>query len=526
MMFDKYYHYIAKIYDSLRQDKGKPLYLSTKKGLSFENTLCKPYMSVPNGGSSSITPISSQCSVSSLKFDVVNVGYEISKWFYERLNNGNSMMYGEMVDVYAVSNTGETSLIYRGLIRDVSNDNFESKYTFEIADFQERLKSSVFDRELSEYNEETISDINTYRLPYIMVNGERKGFSIKEVDEGKTNDNGEKILTRVITFEGHVIDFIEMIFKMIFSTPELAVQVPYLTNKYYDFVDLESLKSIREALSRPTYNFYFEFREPISSPYEFLIENIYKPCAIFPYLNLDGKLGLKLHKQPAIGTHGITLSENNIISLDEKIITNENITNNIIVKYDKDFKEDKEYSKRYFSSIASFNKFRMLIPSTPSEYIISGVNKLSETDKATFTATLADSIFNRYGSTGIELKITIPLEIGVRHKVGDYLFIIHRTLVVWEGEMSGTTGVGYDSSPEEETDKYNGIAHLDVKHDWGGFISNNTLGKAIDGTWIVDTTMKEISHKIFNSREIRSCMTNHELIKQWLTEEGIDISGV
>ena len=524
MMFDKYYHYIAKIYDSLRQDKGKPLYLSTKKGLSFENTLCKPYMSVPNGGGSSITPISSQCSVSSLKFDVVNVDYEISKWFYERLNNGNSMMYGEMVDVYAVSNTGETSLIYRGLIRDVSNDNFESKYTFEVADFQERLKSSVFDRELSEYNEETISDINTYRLPYIMVNEERKGFSIKEVDEGKTNDNGEKILTRVITFEGHVIDFIEMIFKMIFSTPELAVQVPYLTNKYYDFVDLESLNKIRRNLNRATYNFYFEFREPISDPYEFLIENIYKPCAIFPYLNLDGKLGLKLHKQPVIGTKGITLSEENIISVDDKIISNDNITNNIVVKYDKDFKEDKEKSKRYFTSESSFKKFRMLIPNTPSEYTISGINKLSETDKATFTAILADNVFNRYGNPGVELKLTTPLEVGVRHKVGDYLMIKHRTLVSWGGKLQGSNGVGYDES-EEQLDEYNGIAYLDVKHHWGGFVSNNNLGKSIDGTWIIDTREKEISHKIFNStnENFRSCIKNHEFIKQWLVEEGINI---
>lgn len=512
-----FYHYAVKIYDSLRSglDK-KELYLSTRKGLKINGIDTIPCMSIPRGGVSSITPKDSQCSVSSLSFDIVNVDYKISKWLYERLNSGNSMIYGEMIDVFALCGDGTLKMIYRGLLRNITNDEFESRYTFEIADFQNRLKSSIFDRELSEYSNETISDINQYRLP--------TGFSIKEVDEGETNDDGKKVMTRVITFQGHVVDFIEMIFKIIFSTPKLEVQVPYLTNKYYDFIDLESLKNVKNTLNRSTYNFYLEFREPISDPYEYLTENIYKTCAIFPYLGLDGKLGLKLHKQPTIGTSGITISEENIISVDNKKITDENIVNNMVIKYDHNFKEDKERTKRYFNSIASFNKFRMLIPSTPEEIVIQGINKLSDTDKATFSATLADSIFSRYGSPGVEIEVTIPLEVGIKHKIGDYLFINHKSVVAWEGETQGSPGI--NSEVENIVDKYNGIAHMNVGHDWGGFITDNTLGKSIDGTWIIDTKEKEISHKIFNSREIKSCMTNHELIKQWLTEEGIDISGV
>lgn len=86
----QYYHYIAKIYDSLRSgEEGKPLYLATKRGVIFEDIECLPYMSIPNGGGSSITPKDSQCSVSSIKFDIVNVDYTISQWLYERLNSGN-----------------------------------------------------------------------------------------------------------------------------------------------------------------------------------------------------------------------------------------------------------------------------------------------------------------------------------------------------------------------------------------------------------------------------------------------------
>ncbi|OFL92754.1 hypothetical protein [Fusobacterium sp. HMSC073F01] len=520
----KYYHYAAKIYDSLKTGiDATPLYLSTKEGIIIDNMLCKPYMSTPSGAATSITPKNSQCSVSSITFKVTNINYEISKWLYRRLNSNFTMTYGEMVDVFALCENGRLKLVYRGLIRSISNDEFESEYEIEVADFQNRLKSSIFDREFSKYSTESILDINNYRLPYKVVNGRRIGFYIEERNEGETDENGNIILTRVIFFNGHVIDMVEMIFQIIFSTPVLEVRLPYLSNKWTDFVDIISLNSIREILNRAVYNFYFEFREPIDDPYEFLIENIYKPCAIFPFVNTEGKLGLKLHKQPTIGTEEITLSEENIISVGGKTITDENIVNNMIVKYDYDFKEDKGKTKRYFSSSTSFNKFKMLIPDSPEEYEIKGINKLSLTDKATFSATLADSIFSRYGLPGIELEIVVPLEVAAEYKVGDYLFITHKTLIAWEGEKQGTPGIGKEYI--SDGDMYNGIAHFGVGHEWGGFIEDNTLGKAIDGTWVITTTEKQISHKIFNDTDnnFKSCLDNHNYIRQWLMKEGISV---
>lgn len=520
----KYYHYAVKIYDSLKTGiDATPLYLSTKEGIIIDNVLCKPYMSTPSGAATSITPKNSQCSVSSITFKVTNINYEISKWLYRRLNSNFTMTYGEMVDVFALCENGRLKLVYRGLIRSISNDEFESEYEIEVADFQNRLKSSIFDREFSKYSTESILDINNYRLPYKMVNGRRIGFYIEERNEGETDENGNIILTRVIFFNGHVIDMVEMIFQIVFSTPVLEVRLPYLSNKWTDFVDMISLNSIRETLNRVVYNFYFEFREPIDDPYEFLIENIYKPCAIFPFVNTEGKLGLKLHKQPTIGTEEITLSEENIISIGGKTITDENIVNNMIVKYDYDFKEDKGKTKRYFSSSTSFNKFKMLIPDSPEEYEIKGINKLSLTDKATFSATLADSIFSRYGLPGIELEIVVPLEVAAEYKVGDYLFITHKTLIAWEGEKQGTPGIGKEYI--SDGDMYNGIAHFGVGHEWGGFIEDNTLGKAIDGTWVITTTEKQISHKIFNDTDnnFKSCLDNHNYIRQWLMKEGISV---
>lgn len=109
------------------------------------------------------------------------------------------------------------------------------------------------------------------------------------------------------------------------------------------------------------------------------------------------------------------------------------------------------------------------------------------------------------------------------YKVGDYLFITHKTLVAWEGETQGTPGIEKENISEE--DEYNGIAHFDVGHEWGGFITDNTLGKAIDGVWVITTTEKEISHKLFNGTDnnFKSCVDNHNHIRQWLGEEGISV---
>lgn len=155
------------------------------------------------------------------------------------------------------------------------------------------------------------------------------------------------------------------------------------------------------------------------------------------------------------------------------------------------------------------------------EYIIAGVNKLSATDKATFAATLSDSIFSRYGYPGVELELTVPLEVAVDYKVGDYLFIEHKTLIAWEGDTQGLPGIKEETG--EIVDPYDGLAYFDVGHEWGAFLGENTLGKAIDGTWVITTTQREISHKIFNSQDknFESCVKNHTRIEAWLKKEGI-----
>ena len=100
------------------------------------------------------------------------------------------------------------------------------------------------------------------------------------------------------------------------------------------------------------------------------------------------------------------------------------------------------------------------------------------------------------------------------------MFINHKTIVAWEGETQGTAGI--KDNRGNISDQYNGIAHLNVGHDWGGFIVDNTLGKSIDGTWIIETRDKEIKYEIFNKVGYKSCVDNHSFIENWLVEEGIN----
>jgi hypothetical protein len=521
----KYFHYAIKIFDSLRSgtDDESPLYVATSEGIYLDEIECLAIANTPSDITTSITPTESQCSVSSAKIRIGNPEYGISQWFYERQNSVGSMTYGEKVEIYAVDSDKNTYLIYMGIIRDISNDPLESYYEIEISDVQERLKTSIFDREFSSYSNETLDDINTYRLPYYLDEDgvTRKGFYALEQDEGDTDDDGEAVDTRVITFNGHVIDFIEMIYQIAFSTDTLDVQTSYLSSDWEDFVDLDSFDSVRESLSSTSYEFYFEFREAVDDPYSYLQENIYKPCAIFPYVNSEGKLGIKLHKQPESGDEVATFSEENIISVDDKTITDDNVVNHIQCKYGWKFTDDEESVIRYFGNSASYNKFRMFIPTdSPQEIDIRGINNLSDTARATFAQGVSDAIFSRYALPLIEVTLTIPLEEATGLKVGDYVYFSHETVVAWEGDNPGLAGVGAE---EEEEDPYNGIAYLDVGIEWGAFIDGNNLGKAIDSFLVVSTTDSEINHRFFNETTdsgIRSCLENHNSVNSFLDDQG------
>ena len=421
-----------------------------------------------------------------------------------------------------ISLTGKSlKLIYTGILRDFDNDELEIYYTFEISDFQDRLKTSIFDREFSTYSTETLSDINTYRLPYYMDESTRMGFKAIEQDEGDTDDNGTAIDTRVITFTGHVIEFVRMMYQIIFSTDTLAVQASYLSDDWEDFVDTGSLDAIETTLSDSAYNFYLEFREPIKDPYEFLNEHIYKPCAIFPRINSEGKLALKLHAQPTSDENVLTLHEGNIISIDSKEVTDEDVVNHIQVYYGWKFKNDEASTMRYFADSTSYNKFKMLIPrDSPQKINIKGINYLSSTDRATFAQNLVDSFFARYSLPLVRIGVTVPLEVVEELVVGDYIFVYHNHVVAWEGDTAGTPGIGEAGDGE---DPFGGIAYFDEGISWGAFLNGNNLGKAIDGTWIITTTEEEIQVALLNDttdENFLSCLENHNSIDSWLDNEG------
>lgn len=515
---NKYYHYALKIHDSLREGtpEANPLYISTKKGVMIDGVECADWMNMPGSISSSINPKESKCSVSSVKIKTINKNYTISQWLMSRTNADNTMTYGEKAELWAILSDGSLVLIYTGIIRDISSDPLGSYYEFGIADFQDRIKTAIFEREFSEYSTETVADINTYRLP----GDATKGFYMTEVDEGDTDEDGNPIDTRVITFRGHVIDFVEYIFEIAFSTDTLAIGAHYLSDDWRDFVDTSTLDKVRATLSGSMYEFYFEFRESIDDPYGFLNENIYQPCAIFPYVNSEGKLGIKLHEQPLTGTTGITISEANIITVDSVNTTDENIVNHIKTTFGWNFKDNEGTTSILSADSTSFDKFKILIPRDEAEeYEIKGINKLSKTDRATFAKTLTDSMFARYALPTQEVSVTVPLEVGTQWRVGNYLFLTHNTIIGWEGDSAGLPGIGSTSEPDP-VDPYDGNSYMDVGHEWAGFIEGNSLGVALDGTTVIDTSLVEISVDLFNNDTVLSCKKNQNEAISWLSSQG------
>jgi len=435
------------------------------------------------------------------------------------------MWWNEKVEIFGYTED-KRDLLFTGTIRDFSNDFLEGEYRIECSDVFDRLKVKLFEREFKIYEYmseiEDANDINEYRLPFYIDNSVRRGFTYIE----DYHENPDKDPYLAIEFRGHIMDFVEMTLKMIFSEPKVAIGVPWLQDKWIDFVDLKSFEYIRNILSGSLYtDFYFVFIEAIDDPFEFIRENILKPCRIFPYITNYGKLGLKLHEQPTSGDGIITLNEDSIVSIRDKKNSINDLVNNISVYYDRNWYNgdlaDSGNDQDEFNTIIyameedSVKKNRMLFPKDgPLKFEVEGINELSESDKGTFAQNIIDTYFSRYSTSITEISLTTTLEYTSDITVGDYVFIKHDHLVCWFGDRLGLPGIGEIQESEDE------IARFNVGDEWSGFVSNNRLGYSLDGTLIIDTSSQEIIKELFLGPEF-SCKSNHFSITEWAREQGV-----
>jgi hypothetical protein len=509
---------IIKCWDveGIHQDVSNPpneIYLSDKKNVKYQNIDCLPFLSTPRSINRSIDPATLQINSASLEFEIYNKDTIISQIIYERINADEAMLWGDKVDLIGVDEKGIENLLYTGIISDISSDPMEMTYNIATSNIFEIMKTEIFSRELSDYTDqetgtpETIDLINQYRFP-TLPDGT---FLAEEYD-----DNGT--MKRRIKYDGHVIDFVLGVFSIIFSTPTNAVGVAWITDSYMEFINYQSFLDIKSKLPIENYDFHFEFIEPLQEPFEFIKNQVFKPASIFPFIQNDGKLGLKFHEQPQSTAGLLTFNEDNIITINSKANDVSNYVNHILANYNYNYSEQKFYRKLYSMQSGSISKNKRLYPNEyPLTFDIEGTSQLSDSVQDLIVNEMVNKFFERYSTSLTRISLTTSLSFGESVKVGDYVIINHKTLIDWKGANAGKRGIyPVGGQPGD-------YAYFNQNDEWAGFIEGNSLGNSnYSGFKFLETSSRYINYELFNytTSDYRSCKANHIRVDEWLVSQG------
>lgn len=505
----KMIHFIAKISDTL--ENNDPLYLGTKEGLQIENNVCKPLLGIPSSISQKSDPQKHTASVSNITIKILNnSSHDVSKFIYNRLNSTSKMLYGEKVEIFAVDHLGKINRIYIGIIENINNDVYETEYTLTIGGITNILKGEVFDRETSNYYAngkwETADDRNRHRMP--------AGFTCHyEVNREDPAENGW-----CIKFSGTPRQCFEGILSALMSTPEVSIGASYLNTRWQDFVDMDSLENLNEPAG-----LYFEFREAISNPLEFIRNQIYKVTNTYPCVTPDNKYRIKKYIQPTadILKTAKVIDANNTLTVYSKNLDTSGMGNHIRIdalkvwknpinkpenEPDYDFKET-----RYFMDSQSFNKYKKAIPKQPIHFELEGINNII--NRPAYITSIAAAYFSRWSLPTTTIELDVPLELFFDVSTGDYVSIHNKHLIAWSGSEQGLPGLDFINSDKNSTDNF--AVKLDSGDRWDLFIPGNILGVDSRGEYIVNTTKSEITHNIFNGSK-ESCLRNRKYTEDWL----------
>lgn len=469
-----------------------------EKGGNVLNFSTETILSKIGNISEKLDPRKSSINTITFDFEIDNPNDEFSKFLYNKLSTRGKMFFREVVEVYK-----KDVILYKGFIRDIKlKDSLETKYSIQLENVIGKLKTSLWDREFSEYMTESVVDINNTRLA--------TGFRMEERIKDVTKPVEEQELYRVIIFNGHIFDCLKGIMQMVLSKPEIQVNTLFLDNNYQNFLDMAKFEEVKAEFDSTIYTVNFEWIEPISNIFEFFQEQIFQAVGVVPIVTGSGKLQMIIHQQPTV-TQGIRrFDELNTIKYNSKGIDVSQVVNYLKIDY---VKEDDDYLKSLIKiNSGSFEFFgNELIPEKPQEIRVDSINNHSRADQITFCSNIADRLFSRYSREINTVDLKVPIQEGYNISLGQFIDVSSDLLVDWENGERGFT--------EKIDEEGNPIARFDVGDIWGGFIEDNTLGVGADGQIVITTTIKEINTNYFRDTtdpKIKSFLENHAEVKRWV----------
>lgn len=431
----------------------------------------------------------------------------VSTQIYRAIQEDGILFKGAKVELLK-----DNIIIHRGILKSVSNDIFETEYTLVVGDLQSELLKTIFDRELSKYidyngAEETLSQLQT-RLP---VN-----FSIIERDI-PDSDPVEK--ERIITYSGHPMQLALDILRIVYAGEKLEAGESLRNDvNFENFVDVDSFNKFQTPgdPDRIEIVYYFEWKEVLDSPLEFIREYIYKPCSVYPIFTVDGKLRIKKYAQPTANGAGIEkINESNILEITRNENEFDELINKITIDSDYDFPGEYYATKDIYVEAPSFDKFKKLLPEdSPQSYDFVGVDKTanSSVEKELFKNTCRGTVFSRFSTSSKYFEFKMILET-TKYLAGDYIEFEHKKVIDWnDGPNRGKRGINIEGVGPDPNAVFNS------GDEWGSWIGN-VIGVYKTMQYVVFS--QQILSESFNGTQgNKSLLENFQTLDSYLNSEG------
>lgn len=441
-------------------------------------------MNVPGKLSQEVNAQDSRATIGKIKIRINNKNCQVSKFVYENLEKEYKNLFEAKAEIYVKENENELVLLYTAFISGINPDVFETYFDIELKDIKEKFKKSLFEKKLADYAfSENLPEPTDFNFLY---------------------DNTNKKLT----YEGHPIDFTLDIIKCLFGNE--------------DYINYIVPESFDKSLYNPDLNFYFEFKEPLEKPLEFLEKQVFQALNVYHAVMSDGRLKLIKQKQPSKDDfenyEDTILSENDIISVDSNKINLDNIVNHCYIKSNYNFTEDDFLEADYYVSPSSYRKYG-LKPDKAKSLEFKGLNNMEDTEKRTFLQSIGNKYFDRYAHNKKEIQLSVFFSKN-SFEIGNYIILEHSKLVNWEQNeenIAGDRGITANDARGEAYAKImpSGSVYGSEWADYLGEENNDYIGY-LNSKQVTDVD------RVINADLFESIIKNHDTLANYLLNEYSD----
>lgn len=400
-----YFEYMLKI-----TLDDKELILATNENIP--NRVVDAIITIPSGISKGIDIVECTGSVGAITLEVYNIDCNFSKILaqYER----GAGFYFRKAELFLVKNTGE-SLLATGLLRSIKpKDYMETMYTLEIADFMSELmkKPTLLFKSKTTYANwfNTTLSNKPANTAYVTVT---KYLNLDEDIE--------------IKLKGHPLEVAKFLINNMYKE-----NIAFNTISF-DTAKLDTYVTILNKCE-------FIFTEYIDDTMEYLTENIFRICNVYPYLNKAGELCITRQKQLNVlqDLTIYTIEKSDILSIQPKTMDFTKVVNHLItVRGETEIKD-------YFFDGNSYEDFKKFIPEDPDEIIINR-GTMTDDEVVIIGNDIALNLFVMFASTYQEFTMELELTEFDSLELGDILLITHDKIIDSETGERGITETYIDN---------------------------------------------------------------------------------